>query len=81
MFSVGGVQNLNIVNNSIYSFFVHPPLILLGFLKVGLYYNFGVIKSLYFHDISITKTCQGVKWKLNIYGIWIGGDQKCGNCG
>lgn len=41
MFSVGGIQNLNIGEYLLYSFFVYPPLILLGFLKVKLYYNFG----------------------------------------
>jgi len=41
MFSVGGIQNLKIVYSSLFSFFVYPPLILLGFLKVRLYYNFG----------------------------------------
>ena len=45
MFSIGGIQNLNIVNYSLYSFFVSPHLILLNFLKV-------VRKCPYFTELS-----------------------------
>ncbi len=37
---------MNIVDYLLYSFFVYPPLILLGFLSVKLYYNFRVWKGL-----------------------------------